>query len=172
MVIYAQNISSMSDSNGPSATSGQVVRVEPATIEDLPELVQLVEELMSLHADFVPNPQAHEQALSMILEQPKRARIFVLRSETRIFGMVNLLFTISTAMGGMVILLEDFIIHPDYRRQGFGSQLIDYVIDFAKKKNFKRITLLADKMGSNSQKFFQEQGFNFAHMVPMRRVID
>ena len=160
------------DANIESPVAGQVVRVEPATIEDLPELVQLVEDLMSVQADFKPDKAAHEQALSMILEQPKRGRIFVLRSESRIFGMVNLLFTISTAMGGMVILLEDVIIHPDYRGQGFGSKLITYVIEFAKKKGFKRITLLADKMSSNSQSFFQKQGFNFAHMVPMRRVID
>lgn len=153
-------------------STAQSVCVEPATIEDLPELVGLVEELMQLQADFTPNPEAHECGLSMILEQPNRGRIFVLRSESRIFGMVNLLFTISTAMGGMVIILEDFIIHPDYRGQGFGSKMIDYVVGFAENKGFKRITLLADKLGSDSQNFFQNQGFNFAHMVPMRRVID
>ena len=53
--------------------------------------------------------------------------------------MVNLLFTISTAMGGMVILLEDFIIHPNYRGQGYGTMLINHVADFAKKKGFKRM---------------------------------
>ena len=103
---------STTNANVKLSCSGQVVRVQPATIEDLPELVQLVEELMSAQADFSPNTKAHEQGLSMILEQPNRGRIFVLRSESRIFGMANLLFTISTAMGGMVILLEDFIIHP------------------------------------------------------------
>jgi N-acetylglutamate synthase-like GNAT family acetyltransferase len=155
-----------------STSSNQVVRVHSATIEDLPELVQLVEELMTLQADFTPNKEAHRQGISMILEQPKRGRIIVLRSEGGIFGMVNMLFTISTAMGGMVILLEDVIIHPDYRGQGYGSKLIEHVIDFAKQKGFKRITLLADKLGEDSQKFFQKHGFNFAHMVPMRRVID
>ncbi len=162
----------ITNANREQPSSGQVVRVQPATIEDLPELVQLVEDLMSTQADFSPDTVAHEQGLSMILEQPNRGRIFVLRSESRIFGMVNLLFTISTAMGGMVVLLEDFIIHPDYRGQGFGTKLIEYVIDFAQKKNFKRITLLTDKMGESSQNFFKNQGFDFAHMVPMRRVID
>ncbi|MFK7909489.1 MAG: GNAT family N-acetyltransferase [Akkermansiaceae bacterium] len=160
------------NATGDATSSDQVVRVQPATIEDLGELVQLVGELMSLQADFTPNTEAHERGLSMILEQPKRGRIFVLRSESRIFGMANLLFTISTAMGGMVIVLEDFIIHPDYRGQGFGSLMIEHVVDFAEKKGFKRITLLADKLGESSQNFFKAKGFNFAHMVPMRRVID
>lgn len=146
-------------------------RVEPATIEDLPELVQLVEELMSDQEDFMPDRDAHQHGLSLILEQPNRGRIFVLRNDDRIFGMVNLLFTISTAMGGLVILLEDFIIHPNHRGQGYGSMLLDYVVDFAEKKNFKRITLLTDKVGEEVQNFFKKEGFNHSHMVPMRKVI-
>ncbi len=147
-------------------------RVEPATIEDLAELVQLVEELMFQQEDFNPDRSAHERGLALILEQPNRGRIFVLRNDDRIFGMVNLLFTISTAVGGLVILLEDFVIHPNHRGQGYGSMLLDYVDDFARKKNFKRITLLTDKMGADSQNFFKKEGFDNSHMVPMRKVIE
>ncbi len=147
------------------------VRIEPATIEDLPELVQLVADLMSLQKDFDPDRSAHERGLSLILEQPNRGRIFVLRNDDKIFGMVNLLFTISTALGGLVILLEDFIIHPNHRNQGYGLMLLNYVNDFAKKKDFKRITLLTDKLDSNTQNFFKKEGFEYSHMVPMKKVI-
>lgn len=155
----------------PEVIQASDVRVEPATIEDLAELVRLVAELMDLQEDFNPNQEAHERGLALVLEQPNRGRIFVLRNDDRIFGMVNLLFTISTAVGGLVILMEDFVIHPNHRGQGFGSMLLDYVVDFAKKKNFKRITLLTDKMGSDSQNFFKKEGFDYSHMVPMRKVI-
>jgi GNAT superfamily N-acetyltransferase len=148
------------------------VRVEPATIEDLPDLVELVSELMDLQVDFMSNPEAHERGLALILEQPNRGRIFVLRNDDRIFGMVNLLFTISTALGGLVILLEDFVIHPNHRGQGYGTLLLDYVKDFAKQKKFKRITLLTDKLSSESQNFFQKEGFAHSSMVPMRLMVD
>ena len=148
------------------------VRVELATIEDLAELVQLVEELMFQQEDFDSDRTAHERGVALILEQPNRGRIFVLRNDDRIFGMVNLLFTISTAVGGLVILLEDFVIHPNHRGQGYGSMLLDYVDNFARKKNFKRITLLTDKMGAESQNFFKKEGFDYSHMVPMRKVIE
>ncbi|MGB2401840.1 MAG: GNAT family N-acetyltransferase [Akkermansiaceae bacterium] len=154
------------------STDKEHIRVEPATIEDLPKLVQLVEELMELQGDFLPNREAHERGLALILEQPNRGRIFVLRNDDRIIGMVNLLFTISTALGGLVILLEDFIIHPDHRGRGFGTMLLDYVKDFAKHKKFKRITLLTDKIGEESQNFFEKEGFEHSNMIPMRLLVE
>jgi GNAT superfamily N-acetyltransferase len=86
--------------------------------------------------------------------------------------MVNLLFTISTARGGFVILMEDVVIHPDHRGQGFGAMLIDHVVEFAKQKNFLRITLLTDQVSAESQEFFKKHGFEQSHMIPMRRIID
>jgi GNAT superfamily N-acetyltransferase len=147
-------------------------RVEPATIEDLPALTELVMDLMSRSHDFTPDQTLQERGLRLILEQPNRGRIFVVRNKDKIFGMVNLLFTISTARGGFVILMEDVVIHPDHRGQGYGAMLVDYVVDFAKRKNFKRITLLTDKMSAESQEFFKKQGFEHSHMIPMRRIID
>jgi GNAT superfamily N-acetyltransferase len=146
--------------------------VEPATIEDLPALTELVMDLMSRSEDFSPDQTLQERGLRLILEQPNRGRIFVVRNKDRIFGMVNLLFTISTARGGFVILMEDVVIHPDHRGQGFGAMLVDYVVDFAKRKNFKRITLLTDRMSAESQEFFKKHGFEHSHMIPMRRIID
>lgn len=129
-------------------------------------------DLFSRSDDFKPDRAAQERGLRLILEQPNRGRIFVVRNHDKIFGMVNLLFTISTARGGFVILMEDVVIHPDHRGQGFGAMLIDHVVEFAKQKNFLRITLLTDQVSAESQEFFKKHGFEQSHMIPMRRIID
>ena len=144
------------------------MRIEPATLDDLPQLVDLVMALFEMEEDFQPDRTKQEKGLELVLEQPNRGRIFVIRTDYQIVGMVNLLFTISTAMGGFVILMEDVIIHPDHRGQGFGTQLMEYVIEFAEKKDFKRITLLTDQISAESQRFFQKMGFQHSHMIPMR----
>ncbi|NNE91463.1 MAG: GNAT family N-acetyltransferase [Verrucomicrobiales bacterium] len=128
--------------------------------------------LFELEEDFEPDRNRQERGLRAILEQPNRGRIFVVRTDYEIIGMVNVLFTISTAMGGFVILLEDVIIHPDFRNQSYGTQLIDYVIQFAKRKDFCRITLLTDKISAESQRFFQKLGFQHSHMIPMRMTFE
>jgi len=149
-----------------------LARIEPATLDDLPELVDLVMELFSMEEDFEPDPEKQENGLRLILEQPNRGRIFVIRNDHAIIGMANLLFTISTAEGGFVILMEDVIIHPDHRGHGFGSQLMDYVLEFARNKGFRRITLLTDQISAESQRFFTQCGFQLSRMVPMRYSIN
>ncbi len=146
------------------------LRIEPATLEDLPSLVDLLHDLFSMEADFVPDREKQERGLRLILEQPSRGRIFVVRNDHRLIGMINLLITISTAEGGFVLLLEDVVIHRDHRGQGYGSKLLDAAIDFARQKNFLRITLLTDRDNEKSKRFYLDRGFVESDMVPLRRL--
>lgn len=165
--------SSMHEEPSPSpATTDDAPRVEPATIDDLPALVELVMGLFSKSSDFKPDEAAQERGLRLILEQPNRGRIVVVRNSDRIFGMVNLLFTISTARGGFVLLMEDVVIDADHRGQGYGAMLLNHVFEFAKQKSFKRITLLTDRVSAESQEFFKKHGFEYSNMIPMRKIID
>ncbi|MEP6709569.1 MAG: GNAT family N-acetyltransferase [Verrucomicrobiota bacterium] len=147
------------------------VVIEPAILEDLDELSSLLGELFAEESDFRPDREKQLRGLRLIFEQPNRGRVFVLRSNNAIVGMINLLFTISTAEGGFVILLEDLVIHKEYRGRGYGAKLLQYAIDFAKQKNFLRITLLTDRPEIRSQNFFRRHGFYESAMMPMRLLI-
>jgi len=144
------------------------LRIEPATLDDLPELAEMLYELFSQEADFVPDREKQVRGLRLLLEDPSRGRVFVLRSPNKIIGMINLLITISTAEGGFVLLLEDLFILREHRGQGYGSKLLHYAIDFAKKKNFLRITLLTDQPDEPQRHFYLKNGFVQSTMVPMR----
>ena len=145
--------------------------IEPAIAEDLDELSTLLGELFSEESDFRPDKERQLRGLRLIFEQPNRGRVFVLRRDQSIVGMINLLFTISTAEGGFVILLEDLVIHKEYRGHGYGSKLLDYAINFARQKNFRRITLLTDRPELRSQNFFRKHGFYESPMLPMRLLL-
>jgi len=151
--------------------SDENVRIEQATIEDLPALVDLLIALFSEEADFMPDAAKQERGLRLILEQPSRGRIFVLRNQLHIIGMINLLFTISTAEGGFVILLEDLIILPEHRGRGYGSMLIEFAKKYAKEKDFLRITLLTDKPNARSTGFYKQHGFVDSDMIPLRHYL-
>ncbi len=150
------------------------VRIEPATLEDLPQLTELLVELFTQEPDFRPDREAHVRGLRLILEQPNRGRVFVARDpgSNYLIGMVNLLFTISTAEGGFVILLEDLVIHPRHRGRGFGTLILEHSIRYARSKNFLRLTLLTDKIDHPSVRFFEKMGFRRSEMVPMRLLLN
>lgn len=145
--------------------------IEQATLEDLPQLTDLLFDLFTQEGDFVPNRVKQMRGLRLLLEQPNRGRIFVLRQDGMILGMINLLFTISTAEGGFVVMLEDVIVHRDYRGRGFGDMLLRHAIEYAKKKDFSRITLLTDRLNAEGQRFFKEHGFFESKMIPMRLML-
>lgn len=144
------------------------LHIEPATLDDLPQLADLLYDLFSHEADFIPNREKQVRGLRLILEQPSRGRIFVLRCGSRIIGMINLLITISTAEGGFVLLLEDLVIHCDHRGQGYGSRLLEHALGYARAKDFLRVTLLTDKMENRAREFYGRHGFRQSGMVPMR----
>ena len=145
--------------------------IEQATLEDLPQLTDLLFELFTQEADFAPNRAKQMRGLRLLLEQPNRGRIFVLRSNGTILGMINLLFTISTAEGGFVIMLEDVIVHGEYRGKGFGDKLLMHAIAYAKKKDFLRLTLLTDRLNEQGQRFFKAHGFIESRMIPLRLIL-
>src|SRR5690242_15110989 len=149
-------------------TVSEKVVIEPATEADLDELSEMLGDLFSQESDFRPDKEKQLRGLRLIFEQPSRGRVFVLRRDGTIVGMINLLFTISTAEGGFVILLEDLVIHKEYQVKGYGSKLLQYAIDFAKQKNFLRITLLTDRPENVAQEFFRRHGFVESSMIPMR----
>jgi GNAT superfamily N-acetyltransferase len=144
------------------------VVIEPATEADLDELSAMLVELFAQESDFRPDKHKQIRGLRLIFEQPSRGRVFVLRRNGAIVGMINLLFTISTAEGGFVMLLEDLVVHKEYQAKGYGSKLLNHAIDFAKKKNFLRITLLTDRPENVAQEFFRRHGFVESSMIPMR----
>src|SRR2546429_6194441 len=142
--------------------------IEPATEADLDELSVMLGELFAQESDFRPDKDKQLRGLRLVFEQPNRGRVFVLRCDGAIVGMINLLFTISTAEGGFVILLEDLVVHKKYQGKGYGAMLLQHAIDFAKQKNFLRITLLTDRPENVAQEFFRRNGFVESSMIPMR----
>ena len=143
-----------------------------ATHSDIPALVELLNSLFEQEAEFEPNSETQSKALSKIILDSKIGIILIAKDDDKILGMVNLLFTESTALGSKVALLEDMVVLSSSRGRGIGSQLIDYGISEAKKAGCKRITLLTDIENTKAQSFYQKKGFVKSKMTPYRLLLD
>ena len=145
--------------------------IDSAKIEDIPQLCILLEVLFSQEAEFKPDTDLQGQGLREIISSPAIGEIVVARESGSIIGMASLLYTVSTALGGPVAILEDMVVLPQARGAGVGSGLINCCQEIARLKGCKRITLLTDHNNFEAHRFYQQHGFTRSSMVTFRKSI-
>lgn len=139
-----------------------------ASNSDLNELIGLLTDLFTQDIEFQPNYDVQKAGLEKILHHPEIGEILVLKMDNKVIGMVSLLYSISTALGGKIAILEDMIIDKNYRKMGFGKQLLQAAINFSLKRDCLRITLLTDFNNDIAIKFYEGFGFKKSDMIPLR----
>ncbi len=144
------------------------MHIEAATEEDVPALTELLSVLFAQEAEFTPNPEVQRRGLLRIITNPEVGVVLVAKEGSVVLGMVNLLFTVSTALGERVALLEDMVVGSEARGAGVGSRLLQEAVTVAKASGCRRITLLTDESNQAAQRFYKRQGFEASTMIPLR----
>ena len=136
--------------------------------EDLPELVALLGILFAQESEFTPDDAKQARALEKILSDESVGRVYVARDAGQVVAMATLLYTVSTAEGGMAALLEDVIVRPGHRGRGIGSALLGHVLAEARRQGALRVTLLTDGQNDRAKALYAKLGFEASSMTPMR----
>lgn len=145
------------------------INFRKAKIEDIPVLCELLWELFSQEVEFTPNKETQEKALKKIIEDENIGDIFVAVKAEKVVAMVNVLYTISTALGERVAILEDMVVSQNYKNEKIGSSLIEFALDYLKKNSFKRVTLLTDSDNFNAHNFYKKHQFTKSDMIVFRK---
>ena len=144
------------------------MEITKATIADIPELCVLLDSLFTQEVEFKTNHEVQACGLAAVINGSGIGDIMVARKSGEIIGMVNLLYTISTALGERVALLEEMVVSPKGRGLGVGSKLMNHTVAFAKESRCKRITLLTDHDNEGAHRFYQRNGFSRSSMIAFR----
>jgi GNAT superfamily N-acetyltransferase len=143
-----------------------IIRVaEPG---DIPALAGLLAQLFEQEAEFAPDLAAQERGLGAIIADERVGRILIAEEAGRAVAMVNLLYTISTALGGRAAILEDMVVDRAVRGQGVGEKVIQAAIERARADGCQRVTLLTDGDNAAAHRFYERHGFVRSTMVPFR----
>ena len=147
------------------------MQIEKATVNDIPELCDLLAVLFSQEAEFEVDGNAQQTGLQAIISNPDLGIILLARHKDKVVAMVSLLFSISTALGGRVAMLEDMVVLPEQRDLGIGSALLAAAISTARENGCLRITLLTDSYNEIAHRFYDRQGFTRSAMLAFRRLL-
>jgi len=136
------------------------VNISDATLADVPQLSQLLDELFSIEQDFQPNTERQVRGMNLLLGQPDRAVIKVARDDAgNIIGMVSAQLVISTAEGAPSAWVEDMVVRDVQRGQGVGRALLDSLLEWAKSKGATRAQLLVDLDNEPALGYYQHLGW-------------
>ena len=61
------------------------------------------------------------------------------------------------------IEIDQISVHPDYQRRGYGEQLTQYAMDFAKSIGISHVTLGVWAFNQEAIRFYQRLGFTTQH---------
>jgi GNAT superfamily N-acetyltransferase len=148
-----------------------MTRIATATVDDIPQLCGLLAVLFAQEEEFAPDTARQADGLRLILDRPESGCILVWREQDNLLGMANLLFTVSTARGSRVAILDDFVVLPERRGQGGGSALLQAAIALAREQGCSRLSLQTDASNAAAMRLYRRFGFAQSTMVPFRLLI-
>lgn len=126
-----------------------------AVPKDVPALTNLLKVLFSIEADFSFDEVKQRQGLELMLKDPGQRCIMVAECEGQIIGMCTAQLLITTAEGGKAALIEDMVVHQDYRKQGVGQSLLAQIEAWAYQHDAKRLELLADVQNTPALEYYK-----------------
>jgi len=148
------------------------MEITVAVLEDIPALAALLGELFAQEAEFAPDTPRAESGLRQIIANPEAGIVLVAKEAGTAVGIANVLFTVSTALGGRVAILDDFVVAAAARGRGIGSALLERAIVVAREQGCLRIALQTDHDNVEAQRLYQRHGFALSTMLPMRLILD
>jgi GNAT superfamily N-acetyltransferase len=148
------------------------ILIRPAQTEDVTRLAELLTDLFTIEADFVPDAEKQKRGLSMlVIDQSGTAAVFVAETDGYIIGMASVQTLVSTAEGAKVGLVEDVIVDQRFRGQGVGTVLLDHLADWSRSRTFTRLQLLVDKNNQAAVDFYHHHGWQGTSLNCMRLML-
>lgn len=95
-----------------------------------------------------------------------RTYVVCLKATGSVVATASLVFQIKLfRAGGVVGMIEDVVVHPDYRGQKYGVLLIEHMIEVAKKANCYKVILWCN---NKNVAYYEKFGLH-THEVLMRK---
>lgn len=148
-----------------------MMKLRMAEPKDLNQLVTLLRVLTDLEESFDFDEEAHRKGFALLIDtQPGSCVVVAETEEGRVGGTCTGQMVISTAQGGLSVWIDDVVVHPDFQRQGLGSDLLSFVEAWAQEQGAHRSQLLVDKDNPKAQVFYKNQNWQKTNFSCLRKL--
>ena len=134
-----------------------MIAYRQATPSDTPQILSLLEEIMTHHGVNPPGAERLTDTISAILAADGHL-LLVAEREDRLIGMCALLFSISTWSAARVCELQDVLVTQACRRSEVGRSLIESAEIVARDRGCSRMFLSTESWNLDAQAFYRKLG--------------
>ncbi len=141
--------------------------IRKAKIKDLEEIIKLLCD-DGIARDRESSSKKYKQKyLSVFLEllESSYFDIFVMEKNNEIIGFYQIMYLPHISFKGSKRgQVESVRIRSDFRRNGFGTKLMQHAMEVAKKNGCSILQLTSNKKRKETEKFYKKLGFDPTHL--------
>jgi GNAT superfamily N-acetyltransferase len=135
------------------------VTIRQATEGDLDRLLALYTYLSSKYVPLPPRPQILT-LWKEIIANPMLT-YFVAEQGSRLVSSCNMVIVPNLTRGARPFcVIENVITHPDFRRQGLATQVLEHAIDTARQADCYKVMLLSGASRAEAHALYEKVGFS------------
>lgn len=147
----------------------QACVIRRAKVDDIDALVRLLSVLFAIETDFIIDSQKQRTGLLLMLAETEQCCILVAEYKKEVVGMCTGQRLISSAEGGLKVILEDLIVDKKQRGMGIGSALLAVMESWAASCGAKRLDLLADQRNQPALDFYCQRQWENTKLTALQK---
>ncbi len=132
----------------------KITVAQHADVQDMLEMLAEYQE--SLETATVIDEDKNERFIQQLIKGEQQATLFIGRTsssgQAAAFAIVCM--RLSTADAEIVPFMTNLFVRPAYRRNGFGRQFFEFLLRWAKQKNYTRIRWQIENLNLTGQYMF------------------
>ncbi len=134
-------------------------------MDDVERLVELLDHGSQAERREVPSELTAYRAALAEIQQTAGNDVMVAEVAGEVVGLCQLVvFRHFQQSGGLCGEVESMHVHPDFRSQGIGAQLLAAAIEVARQAGCYRVQLTSNLRRPDAHRFYASHGFDPSHV--------
>ena len=132
-------------------------KFKPAEIFDIDTIFILMQEFYEIeHLTFDNNSR---EALADLLNNKAFGGVWLIQHQSESIGYIVLTIGYSLEFHGRDAFIDELYIRANYRGQGIGTQVLEYMQEVCRSLGIKALHLEVDRVNTKAQKLYHSLGF-------------
>ena len=136
----------------------KIIEINSRNAKEIDSLTEVLHQQM-LNINSEKDKASVKAAIDNALKPESRAIFFLVKLNDTPIGAAFINICSGIESGGDYIWINELQILPQYRGKGFGTELLNYIVNWSKNKNIKSIISVAGRKNKVSQSLFTSAGF-------------